>query len=207
MARQDDVLTLTLFYVASMLTGNLAGQLRRRAVALRAIADRTNTLYDFSRKVASAAAFDDVVWAAVTHVSATLKCDSILLAPDEDDRLEIAGAFPPEDQLDVRDRSAADWAWERGRARRPRLGDAAVVALAVPAAGDPAGPPRRPRRGDAPDTAARDLGQDPRERHPIPTCPGPPAAPEDRRRRGGPRYIVNEPGVGYRIAEEPQAQT
>ena len=114
MARQDDVLTLALFYVASVITGNLAAQLRQRAVAQRAIADQTATLYDFSRKVASAASFDDVVWAAVSHVSATLKCDSILLAPDEEGRLGIVGAFPPEDRLDVRERSAADWAWERG---------------------------------------------------------------------------------------------
>ena len=114
MARQDDVLTLALFYVASIITGNLAAQLRQRAVAQRAIADQTATLYDFSRKVASAASFDDVVWAAVSHVSATLKCDSILLAPDEEGRLGIVGAFPPEDRLDVRERSAADWAWERG---------------------------------------------------------------------------------------------
>jgi two-component system sensor histidine kinase KdpD len=114
MARQDDVLTLVLFYAASVLPGNLAGQLRQRADAQRAIAERTNALYDFSRKAASAATFDDVVWAAVSHVSATLKCDSILLAPDADARLAIAGGFPPEDTLDVRDRSAADWAWERG---------------------------------------------------------------------------------------------
>ena len=108
MARQDDVLTLALFYVASILTGNLAGQLRQRAVALRMSADRTNALYDFSRKVASATSFDDVVWAAVSHVSAALQCDSILLAPGEDGQLAIAGGFPPEDRLDVRDRSAAD---------------------------------------------------------------------------------------------------
>jgi hypothetical protein len=76
MARQDEILTLLLFYVASIITRNLAAQLRRRAEAQRAIADQTNTLYDFSRKVASAASFDDVVWAAVTHVSATLKPDS-----------------------------------------------------------------------------------------------------------------------------------
>ena len=114
MAQQEDVLTLVLFYVAAVLTGNLAGQLRQRAEALRASSEQTNTLYDFSRKMTSAATFDDVVWAAVTHVSATLKCDSLLLAPDEGGRLAIVGAFPPEDRLDVRDRSAADWAWERG---------------------------------------------------------------------------------------------
>ena len=114
MAHQEEVLTLVLFYVAAVLTGNLAGQLRQRAEALRASSEQTNTLYDFSRKVTSAATFDDVAWAAVTHVSATLKCDSLLLAPDEGGRLAIVGAFPPEDRLDVRDRSAADWAWERG---------------------------------------------------------------------------------------------
>jgi two-component system, OmpR family, sensor histidine kinase KdpD len=112
-SRQGEFLTLVLFLAASILTGNLAARLRARVNAQRAIVDRTNKLYDFSRRVAVAASFDDVVWAAVSHVATTLQCESILLAPDASGTLAVAGGFPPEDRLDVRDMSAAAYCWDK----------------------------------------------------------------------------------------------
>lgn len=84
--------------------------------AQRAISERTTKLYDFSRRVAVAANFDDVVWAAVSHVASTLECQSILLAPSPAGALSIAGGFPPEDQIDLPDMSAASYAWEKSEA-------------------------------------------------------------------------------------------
>ncbi|MBI1220384.1 MAG: DUF4118 domain-containing protein [Rhodobacteraceae bacterium] len=112
--READLVTLVLFLAASILTGNLAARLHDRIAAQRIIFDRTAKLYNFSRRVAVAASFDDAVWAAVSHVASTLDCQSILLAPDARHRLQIVGGFPPEDRLDVRDMSAATYAWERG---------------------------------------------------------------------------------------------
>jgi len=111
---QGQFLTLVLFLVASILTGNLAARLRGRVIAQRAIADRTRKLYDFSRKAAAAAGFDDVVWAAVSHVATVLEAESILLVPDGNGQLAIAGAFPPEDRLAPREMSAARYAYEHG---------------------------------------------------------------------------------------------
>lgn len=112
-SRRGEVLTLGLFLVASLITGNLAARLRARIEAQTAIADRTNTLYDFSRRVAAAATADDVVWASVSHVATTLRCETVLLMP-RGAELQVAGGFPPEDRLDVRDQSAAQFAWEKG---------------------------------------------------------------------------------------------
>ena len=114
MHRQDDVLTLVLFYVASILAGNVAARLRNQVNAQRAIARRTTSLYEFSRKLASTASIDDVVWTAVSNVGAILKCEAIVLIPDGGGRLAISGAFPPQDELGVREYSAALWAWEKG---------------------------------------------------------------------------------------------
>lgn len=114
MHRRDDVLTLVLFYVASVLAGNLAARLRNQVNAQRAIAKRTANLYEFSRKLASAASFDDVVWTAVSNVGLILQCQAVVLTPGAEGRLEINGAFPPQDELGVRDYSAALWAWEHG---------------------------------------------------------------------------------------------
>lgn len=107
-------LTLVLFLAASILTGNLAARLRDRAVAQRAISDRTRKLYDFSRRAAAAASVDDVVWAAVSHVAAVLECQSILLLPGEGGPLEVVGAFPPEDRMEPREISAAAYAYDHG---------------------------------------------------------------------------------------------
>jgi two-component system sensor histidine kinase KdpD len=111
-ADEEVVLTLVLFLAAAVLTGNLAARLRNQAAAQRATAQRTTSLYEFSRKIASAASFDDVVWAAVYHVASTLRCRSLVIGPDEDGALKIAGGYPPEDRLEARDWGAAKWAWE-----------------------------------------------------------------------------------------------
>lgn len=110
-ANQDLVLTLFLFLAVAVVTGNLAARLRDQARAQRAIAKRTANLFDFSRKVASVASLDDVVWAAVTHVASTMQCSSMILMPDASGQLAIVGGMPPEDQLEPRDHGAAEWAW------------------------------------------------------------------------------------------------
>lgn len=110
---RSELLTLTLFLAASLVTGNLAARLRARVEAQAAIADRTNKLYGFSRRVASAATADDVIWASVSHVATILHCESVLLLPREG-ALQVVGGFPPEDRLDLRDQSAAQFAWEKG---------------------------------------------------------------------------------------------
>jgi two-component system sensor histidine kinase KdpD len=112
-ANQDLVLTLFLFLLVAIVTGNLAARLRTQALAQRAIARRTANLFDFSRKVASVASLDDVVWAAVTHVASTMQCSSMILMPDSSGQLAIVGGMPPEDHLEPRDRGAAEWAWDK----------------------------------------------------------------------------------------------
>ncbi len=115
-SRQGELLTLGLFLVASLITGNLAARLRARIDAQASIADRTNKLYDFSRRVAAAASADDVIWASVSHVATTLRCESVLLRPLPAGELQVVGGFPPEDRLDIRDQSAAQFAWDKGEA-------------------------------------------------------------------------------------------
>jgi two-component system sensor histidine kinase KdpD len=113
-SRQGELLTLGLFLVASLITGNLAARLRARVEAQSAIADRTNKLYDFSRRVAASAMADEVIWAAVSHVATTLRCESVLLMPGPDGELRVVGGFPPEDSLEIRDQSAAQYCWDKG---------------------------------------------------------------------------------------------
>ncbi|MGR3248500.1 MAG: ATP-binding protein [Paracoccus sp. (in: a-proteobacteria)] len=112
--RQDQILTLILFLIASILTGNLAAQMRDRALAQREITLRTNMLYDFARQVAGAASSTEVLRIAATHVSTALGCEAVLMRPGPLGRPIIEAAEPARDTLDLRDASAADYAWQRG---------------------------------------------------------------------------------------------
>src|SRR3546814_7356670 len=118
-AGQNVILTLFLVIAVAIVNVNLAARLRAQAHAQRAIAKRTANLFEFSRRVASVASLDDVVWAAVHHVASTLQCASLVLTPDHSGRLVIVGGYPPEDHLDAKDWGAANWAWEDRK--RPRL--------------------------------------------------------------------------------------
>lgn len=111
---RSELLTLCLFLVASLITGNLAARLRARIEAQATIAERTNKLYDFSRRVAAAATAYDVIWASVSHVATTLRCEAVLLMPEPGGELQVVGGFPPEDRLEVRDQSAAQFTWDKG---------------------------------------------------------------------------------------------
>jgi two-component system sensor histidine kinase KdpD len=111
---REDVLTIVFFLVVAVIVGNLAARLKAQVEAMRMTAKRTANLYDFSRKIAGAAALDDVLWAAVHHVASTLQCHSLVLLPRAG-RLEIAAGYPPEDQISTTAWGAAQWAWEHGQ--------------------------------------------------------------------------------------------
>ncbi|MDZ4792198.1 MAG: sensor histidine kinase KdpD [Hyphomicrobiales bacterium] len=112
---KSEVFTIILFLFASFIVGNLADRLRLQVAAMRTSAQRTSTLYEFSRKIAAAASLDDVLWAAVHHVASTMESSALVLLPNSENRLLIAAGYPPEDQLDMKDWGAAEWAWTNGK--------------------------------------------------------------------------------------------
>ena len=111
----QDFFTLLSYLFVAMLTGNVAARTREQAEASRQAARRTAKLYDFSRRIAAAASRDDVLWAVVHHVAATLSCRSLALLPGADGGLEIAAGYPPEDHLTDAAIAASDWAWRHGK--------------------------------------------------------------------------------------------
>jgi two-component system, OmpR family, sensor histidine kinase KdpD len=115
-ARQEDVLTIVFFLVVAVIVGNLAARLKAQVETMRQITQRTANLYDFSRRIAGAAALNDVLWAAVHHVASTLQCHALVLLPRTEERLEIASGYPPEDQMSPTAWGAANWAWKHNQA-------------------------------------------------------------------------------------------
>ncbi len=113
--RHDDFITIVFFLLVSVVVGNLAARLKSQMLAMRLSAQRTANLYEFSRKIAAAAALEDVLWAAVHHVASTLQCSSLVLLPQKEAGLQIAAGYPPEDQLALKDWGAAEWSWENAK--------------------------------------------------------------------------------------------
>lgn len=111
---QDEaVVALLVFLVSAVFTGTLASRLKAQVDSMRAAQRRTETLYAFARKIASARKADDVLWAAAAHIAATLNCRSLILMPDGSGTLEQVQGHPAIDELDAKSEGAARWAFEK----------------------------------------------------------------------------------------------
>jgi two-component system sensor histidine kinase KdpD len=111
-AEPHELFALLIFLAVAILTGSLAGRVRDQSAIVRRRADETQSLYDFSRRLAGANDLDSVLWAASAHLHRAMAARVVLLLP-EDGELAIRAAWPPEDQLDIGETTAATWAFEK----------------------------------------------------------------------------------------------
>ena len=109
----EDLVSVLVYLLGALFTGSLASRLKAQVEAMRRAKRRTDTLYDFARKIASAHRPDDVLWAAAFHIAATLDCHSLILMPDRSGTLEQVQGHPTIEELDARAEGAARWAFER----------------------------------------------------------------------------------------------
>jgi two-component system sensor histidine kinase KdpD len=98
----------------AILVSNVAARVRTQAVSAIGRVRTTESLYAFSRKLASTATLDDVLWATAYQTALMLRVRVVLLLP-EDGVLTVKAGYPPEDQLDKADLAAANWAWSNDR--------------------------------------------------------------------------------------------
>lgn len=108
-----EVVSLGLFLVAAILVSGLAARARDQAEDARRRMKVQGALYDFSRKLATTVGFDDLLWACCYQMATAVQGQAVLLL-GEKDNLRIAGAYPPEDDLDPADWTAARWAFAHG---------------------------------------------------------------------------------------------
>jgi two-component system sensor histidine kinase KdpD len=110
-----DVVAVVFFTMVAILVSNVAAGARIQAVALMMRARATESLYAFSRKLASVGTLDDVLWATAYQTALMLKVRVVLLLP-ENGTIAVKAGYPPEDMLDDADLAAAKWAWQNDRA-------------------------------------------------------------------------------------------
>ncbi len=111
-AAPHEVFALFIFLAVAMIAGGFASRIHEQAEVARYRATALQSLYDFSRKLASTAKGDDAIWLAVSQLQASLKRRVVLLLPRKGD-LAVAAAWPPDTELDVTDLTAARWTHDK----------------------------------------------------------------------------------------------
>jgi two-component system sensor histidine kinase KdpD len=102
------------FIVMAVIVSNVAARVRTQAVGAMARARVTESLYAFSRKLASTGTLDDVLWATAYQTALMLGVRVVLLLP-ENGSIAVKAGYPPEDTIDAADLAAATWAWENDK--------------------------------------------------------------------------------------------
>lgn len=114
-ATPENVVVLVTFGIVAVIASNLTARVRAQAIVARERAAVTESLYQFSRKLAGVYALDDLLWATAYQIAQMLQLRVVILLPDNG-RLDVAAGFPPDDVLDESDIAAAKWVWERATA-------------------------------------------------------------------------------------------
>lgn len=110
-AAPENVVALITFAVVAAIASNLTARVRAQAVVARERAAVTESLYQFSRKLAAVYALDDLLWATSFQIAQMLKVQVVILLPDAGS-LSVRAGYPPDDVLDESEVAAAKWVWE-----------------------------------------------------------------------------------------------
>ena len=110
-ADSENVVVLVIFAIVALITSNLTARMRAQAMVARDRATVTESLYQFSAKLAAVYALDDLLWATSFQIAQMLKVRVVILLP-ENGRLEVRAGYPPDDVLGDSEVAAANWVWE-----------------------------------------------------------------------------------------------
>lgn len=129
---RGDVATLLFFLLIAAITGNLAARMKGEIAKRRASLRRISNLYEFSRRIGSAARAEEVLAALAAHVARSLVLPVAVFRPGPDGRLAMAASAG---QFGVLDGALPEQAWEQRGAAPVRIDRWQFLGL-----GDPAQP-------------------------------------------------------------------
>jgi two-component system, OmpR family, sensor histidine kinase KdpD len=121
-AEPQEFFALAVFLVVAIFTGLLAGRARDQAHSVSVNARTTQSIYELSRKLSGATTIDDIMLAATVYLHKTLGARCVVLLLPEDGELHLSAAWPPVDELDPGEMSAAQWAHDKAEASGWRTG-------------------------------------------------------------------------------------
>ena len=104
----ENVVVLVTFAIVAVIASNLTARVRAQAIVAHERAAVTDSLYQFSRKLAGVFALDDLLWATSFQIAQMLKVRVVILLP-ENGLLTVRAGYPPDDSLDESEIAAANW--------------------------------------------------------------------------------------------------
>jgi two-component system, OmpR family, sensor histidine kinase KdpD len=113
-ADPHNIAAFALFTLVAVIVSHVAARGRMQAVAAQARVRTVESLYSFSRKLASTATLDDVLWATAYQTALMLQVRVVLLLPSNGS-IAVRAGYPPEDTLGEADLAAAKWTFQNDR--------------------------------------------------------------------------------------------
>jgi two-component system sensor histidine kinase KdpD len=110
------LLTFVVMLCIALVISALTLRIRAQAETARERERHTAALYALSRELAATRGRGGIASAASRQLEATFGAQVQILLPDEGGRLEIPVGVPPAYPMDEKERSVAQWVFERGRA-------------------------------------------------------------------------------------------
>ncbi|MEK7474074.1 MAG: ATP-binding protein [Candidatus Coatesbacteria bacterium] len=141
-ASAQHLFTFAVMLLVALSIGQLTAWVRAQAEEARARERRTAELYALSRELATTRGTDDLLGAALKHISAHLESAAVALLPDAKGKLCVRCGDASEFSLSPRETALAQWAYDfgqltgRGTAIVP---DAEALYVPLPASGETVG--------------------------------------------------------------------
>ena len=110
-ARPSDLAALVLFFAVSIVVGQLAGRLRRQAADASFNTERVQTLFEFARRLATAANERDLRLAAASGIEEILGVRCVVLEPGANGRVKPPADLVRDNVFGDTDQAAADWSY------------------------------------------------------------------------------------------------
>ncbi|HEY8126747.1 MAG TPA: sensor histidine kinase KdpD [Methylocystis sp.] len=112
-SQPQEFLSLLVALIVAVITGMLASKMRSYAQNMRQRSQAVQSLFEFSRKLSTITALDDILWVSASQIQKAGGASCVVLLMPEDAGLRVAAAWPPVDQMDAGELAAARWALEK----------------------------------------------------------------------------------------------
>ncbi|MGJ0396598.1 MAG: ATP-binding protein [Methylocystis sp.] len=112
-SQPQEFLSLLVALAVAVITGMLASKMRDYARNMRQRSQAVQSLFEFSRKLSTITALDDILWASTLQIQKAGDASCVVMLIPEDGGLKVSAAWPPVDRMDAGELAAARWAQEK----------------------------------------------------------------------------------------------
>ncbi len=105
----QNLMTLAVMLIIAVIISGLAVRTKQQAEVARQREQRAAALYSMSGELASTVDVDDLIRIAVEHIGDVFNCQSLILLPNQKDRLLIVGDERMVNEMDLDSQRIAEW--------------------------------------------------------------------------------------------------